>query len=166
VYQIWVDTEDTLGTYVRGQLILAGIIGSVCYVGLLVLQVPNARALAVLAGLFEVIPFIGPVLAAIPAVLIGFTVSPVTGLLVLALYVVVQTVEGNYLIPYFMGRGLQLHPMIVLVAITAGFYLNGIVGAMLALPLVSALQITVYHLRNTDPEDGLAVVDSAASRAS
>jgi predicted PurR-regulated permease PerM len=161
VYQIWMDTEDTLGAYLRGQFLLACIIGTVSYIGLITLQVPNARALAVLAGLFEVIPFIGPVLAAIPAILVGLTVSPITALLVLLLYVLVQSIEGNFLIPHIMGRGLRLHPMIVLLAITAGFYLNGIVGAVLALPLASAVQITVRHLRTMSPEDEPDVVEAA-----
>ena len=156
VYRIWVDTEDTLGAYLRGQVVLGLIIGAVSYLGLLVLQVPNARALAVLAGLLEFVPFVGPTLAAIPAVLIGLTVSPVSAMLVLVFYVIVQAVESNYLAPTIMGRGLKLHPMIVLLAITAGFYLSGIVGAILALPLAGAAQITVHHLRTIGAVNGQA----------
>lgn len=156
VYEIWIDTEDTLGRYLRGQLILALTIGLVSYIGLLILRVPNAKALAVMAGLFEVVPFVGPVLAAIPAVFIGFTEAPAKGLLVLLFYIAVQTLEGNFLIPFVMGRGLRLHPMIVLLAITAGFYLNGIVGAILALPVVSALQITLTHVRQFSSNTNLS----------
>ncbi len=147
IYRIWTDTEDALGTYVRGQLTLALAIGMAAYIGLWVLQVPNALALAVLAGMFEVVPFVGPVAAVIPAFLMALTVSPVAAGLILLWYMIVQQLEGSFLVPRVMGRGLQLHPLTVLIAIVAGYTLNGIVGAMLALPLASALQITVRHLR-------------------
>lgn len=164
VYRIWVDTEDSLGRYLRGMFLLAVIIGAVSYVGLLVLRVPNARALAVLAGMFEFIPFVGPVLAAVPAIFLAINVSPVTAVLVLLLYVVIQTVEGNYLVPKIMGRGLQLHPMIVLLAITAGFYLGGVVGAILALPLAGALQIAARHLGEIRAADGEETDETAQAR--
>lgn len=164
VYRIWVDTEDTLGAYLRSQVILGLIIGAVSYAGLLVLQVPNARALAVIAGLLEFVPFVGPSLAAIPAVLVGLTVSPVTAILVLLFYVIVQAVEGNYLVPKIMGRGLRLHPMIVLLAITAGFYLAGVVGAILALPLAGAVQITVQHLRAMSAANGTQTAEAAPEK--
>ena len=155
VYRVWVDTEDSLGRYLRGQVVLALIIGAVSYVGLLVLQVPNARALAVLAGLFEFIPFVGPVLAAVPAFLMALNVGPVTAILVILFYTLVQFAEGNFLVPQIMGRGLSLHPMIVLLAITAGFTLAGVVGAILALPLAGAAQIAVRNLRRfSSTQDG------------
>ncbi len=163
VYGIWVDTEDTLGAYLRGEVILGLIIGAVSYVGLLALQIPNAAALAVLAGLLEFVPFVGPTLAAIPAILLALTASPVKAVLVLIFYVLVQTVEGNYLVPKIMGRGLKLHPMIVLLAITAGYYLSGIVGAVLALPLAGAVQIIIRHLREFQVRDGQDKEDGSAS---
>jgi predicted PurR-regulated permease PerM len=169
VYRIWTDTEDILGGFVRGQVLLAFIVGGAALAGLTALQVPNALALAVLAGMFEVVPFIGPVAATVPAALMALTVNPLTAVAVLVWYMVIQQVENNYLVPHIMGRGLRLHPLTVLLAIVAGLTLNGVVGAMLALPLAGALQVTIRHLREALPEDesdldnGVSTVPASAA---
>ena len=146
ISHIWIDTEEMLGGYFRGQIILGLAVGTASLVGLLVLRVPNALPLAVIAGLLEFVPFVGPIGAAIPAVLMGLTVSPLVALLVGLLYVVIQQVEGNYLVPRIMSSSVSLHPLIVLIAIFAGFQLNGVVGALLAVPLAGIMQIVLRHL--------------------
>ena len=146
VRRIWIDTEEVLGAYFRGQIILALMIGAASFIGLTLLRVPNAFSLAVVAGLLEFVPLIGPIVAAVPAILIGLTVSPLTALLVAAWYLGVQQVEGNYLIPKVMSRGMSMHPLVVLVAIFAGLQLNGILGALLAVPIAGVLQVLVRHL--------------------
>ena len=155
ISHIWIDTEEMLGGYFRGQIILGLAVGTASLVGLLVLRVPNALPLAVIAGLLEFVPFVGPIGAAIPAVLMGLTVSPLIALLVGLLYVVIQQVEGNYLVPRIMSSSVSLHPLIVLIAIFAGFQLNGVVGALLAVPLAGIMQIVLRHLPAAadSPED-------------
>lgn len=146
VETIFNDVERTLGDYLRGTVILMFSIGISAFVGLTVLRVPNALSLALLAGLFEAIPMVGAAMGAIPAVLIAFTVSPVTGLLTLLLFVVIQFLENNILVPRVMSKSVGMDPLLVIIAITAGSLLNGMVGALMAIPVVGALQVLFRHL--------------------
>jgi predicted PurR-regulated permease PerM len=146
VYTLWNAVEERLGNYVRGQIILMVVIGVASYVSLLLLGVPYAAALALIAGLTEAIPYVGPLMGAVPAVLVGFTVSPVVGLAVMGVYLVIQALEGNVLVPRIMSSSVGLNPLVVIVAIVAGGTINGIVGAILAIPLAGALQVIAQHL--------------------
>lgn len=143
---IWDDIEKTLGSYVRGQAILIATVGGFSFVVLLLLGVPYPLPLAVIAALMEVIPFVGPILGAIPAVLVALTVSPVTGLLVAGLYTVFQQFESNILVPKVMEKSVGLNPLLVIIALVSGGALNGVVGALLAIPVAGALQVIAYHL--------------------
>lgn len=146
VETIFNDVERTLGDYLRGTVILMLSIGVSAFVGLTILRVPNALPLALLAGLFEAVPMIGATVGAAPAVLIAFTVSPVKGLLTLLLFVIIQFAENNILVPRVMSKSVGLDPLLVIVAITAGSLLNGIVGALMAIPIVGAAQVMFRHL--------------------
>ena len=146
VHAIWNDIEFRLGAYVRGQAILMVIIGVASYVGLFFLGVPFAPALALIAGLTEAIPIVGPLMGAVPAVIVGFTVSPVVGLSVAVLYGVIQVLENNILVPRIMSNNVGLNPLVIIIAIVAGSSLNGIVGAVLAIPLAGALQVLAQHV--------------------
>jgi predicted PurR-regulated permease PerM len=146
VEQIWTDVEMTLGSYARGQIILMGVIGIADLIGLLILRVPYAPALAVIAGLTEAIPVVGPFLGAAPAILVGFTVSGETALLVAAWYIVIQQLEGHILVPKIMERSVGLNPLVVIIALVVGGILHGVLGALLAVPVAGALQVIVRHL--------------------
>ena len=89
---------------------------------------------------------VGPLVGAVPAVIVGFTVSPMTGLLVAVLYVVIQGLENNILVPKIMSSNVGLNPLVIIIAIVAGSTLNGIVGALLAIPLAGALQVLAQHI--------------------
>lgn len=145
-YLLWVDIENTLGGFVRGQIALMVLIGMASYIGLLILRVPNALALAIIAGLLEAVPYVGPFLGAIPAVLVGFSAAPLTGVLVIVWYVIVQQVEGAFLVPRVMSHSVGLNPLLILLVLSAGFTLNGVLGALLAIPIASVLQVALYHL--------------------
>ncbi|HBY92724.1 MAG: AI-2E family transporter [Ardenticatenaceae bacterium] len=161
---IWTDIEETLGAFVRGQVILVLAIGAAAFAGLLILRVPYPLALAVVAGLTEAIPMIGPFLGAIPAVLVGFMVSPTTGLLVAGWYLLIQELEGHVLVPKVMEKSVGLNPLVVIIALIAGGTLNGIVGALLAIPVAGALQVVARHLliepaiQNNAPRTELGIV--------
>jgi predicted PurR-regulated permease PerM len=143
---MWTDVENTLGAYTRGQVILMVAIGVACLAGLLVLGVPYALPLAVIAALMEAIPLAGPILGAIPAVLVGLTVSGPTALFVIGWYVLVQQVEGHILVPRIMHRAVGLNPLLVIIALIAGGIIDGIVGALVAIPIAAAVQIIVQRL--------------------
>lgn len=145
VGEVWNGVEASLGAYTRGQLILMVSVGAACFMGFLVLRLPYAPALAVVAGLTEAIPMVGPLIGAIPAVLLGFTVSWQTALLVAGWYVVVQQLETHLLAPRVMRRTVGLNPILVIIALIAGATLKGVRGALVAVPVAGALQVIVQH---------------------
>lgn len=127
--------EDKLGAWLRGQAVLSATIGVLVYIGLVLLGVEFALPLAIIAGLLEVVPVIGPIISAIPAILIGFTVSPLFAVLVGALYLVVQQLESHVIVPQLMRRAVGLNPLLVILAVSVGGRLLGIAGALLAVPI-------------------------------
>ena len=134
------------GGWVRGQVILMVFIGTVTFVGLFVLDVPYPVALATWASLMEIIPIIGPFLGAIPAIIVALTISPWVALATAILYVIVQQLENNILVPKIMERAVGLHPILVMVGVLAGGVLYGILGIVIAVPLMAAMQVLVMRL--------------------
>lgn len=146
VKRLIVRIEEKLGSWLRGQLVLSIIIGLLSYIGLTVLSIPYALPLAVLAGVLEVIPVIGPIVSAIPAILIAVTISPFLGLGVGAMYVVIQQLENHLIVPQVMKRAVGLNPLVVILAIAIGSRLLGFAGALLAVPFTVVLQIIVAEI--------------------
>jgi predicted PurR-regulated permease PerM len=113
--------------------------------GLLGFRIPYILLLAILAGVTELIPIIGPIVGAIPAVLLGFTVSPGAGLAALALYVVVQQIENNVLVPRIVGESIGIHPAVLSVVLIAMGQVFGIIGIILSAPVAAiARDLFVY----------------------
>lgn len=146
VRQVWTDVETALGAYLRGQLALMLVVGVVCFLGLAVLGVPYAPALALIAGLTEAIPLVGPFIGGVPAVILGMTVSWEVALLVAGWYVLVQQLEAHLLVPRVMQRAVGLNPLLVIIALVAGGTLRGVLGALLAIPVVAVLQILTQQI--------------------
>lgn len=132
--QLFNRIEDKLGDWLRGQLILGLIIGSLTFVGLILLKVEYAVVLALIAGVTELIPIIGPFIGAIPAVIVALSQDPVLALFVMGLYIVIQQLENNLIVPRVMSKATGLNPVIVIVAILVGGKLAGITGVILAVP--------------------------------
>ena len=127
--------EVKLGGWLRGQAILMLLIGITTYVGLIILGMPYALALAVIAGMLEVVPVIGPVLGSIPAIIIAFSVDPIMGLGVLFLYFVVQQLENNLIVPKVMQKAVGFNPLVTIIALMIGSKLMGVVGALISIPV-------------------------------
>ncbi|MCX7790685.1 MAG: AI-2E family transporter [Chloroflexaceae bacterium] len=126
--------------YLRGQLLLGLAVGTAAGIGLAVLNlfglsVPYVLLLAVIAGVTELIPIIGPIIGAVPAVLLGFLDSPTTGLAVLLLYVGIQQLENNFLVPRIVGDSVGLHPAILMVLLVVCSQVFGVLGAILSAPM-------------------------------
>jgi predicted PurR-regulated permease PerM len=137
-----IDTlEKKLGGWARGELILMFAIGLGTYVGLLLIGIPFALPLAILAGIFEIIPFLGPIISSIPAVLIGFGISPLVGLGVIALAFLVHQLEGYILVPKIMEKSTGVSPLVVLISIAIGAKLAGIMGVIISVPFVITLRV-------------------------
>lgn len=146
IQNLIIKIEERLGAWVRGQLFLSLIIGVLVYIGLFLLNIPYALTLAIVAGILEIVPVIGPIVAAIPGILLAFTISPIFALGVAAMYFIIQQLENHLIVPQVMGRAVGLNPLVVILAIAIGSRLLGIVGALLAVPLTVVLQIIVLEV--------------------
>lgn len=137
-------TTSVIGRWIRGQLLLGAVIFVATLGGLLVLSAIGFREfadfavlLALVAGVLELVPIIGPIIAAVPAVLVGASISPAAALAAVALYTVVQQLENHLLVPKVMGDAVDLHPAVVIFSLIVGASLFGLWGAILATPLVA-----------------------------
>ncbi len=140
VFVVLLRTEKRLGAWVLGQLCLMAFVGLLVYGGLYFLRVEYALPLAILAGLLEIVPTIGPTFAAIPSVLVAFGSSPVLAISVIALYIIVQQIENNLLVPLVMKQSVGLPPVLTIVALMIGGRFGGVTGAVLAVPVLLAIQ--------------------------
>lgn len=138
--------EQKVGLWLRGELLLMLIVGTFSYVGLSILGVEYALILGLLAGLTEIIPYAGPIIAAIPAVIIAFTQSPLKALFVIVLYFAIQQLENHLLVPKVMQKTVGLNPVVSIVALLVGANLGGVLGAILAIPVATALSVLAHDL--------------------
>ncbi|MBL3687683.1 AI-2E family transporter [Leucobacter zeae] len=131
-------TVSTLGSYIRGTAAVAAVDAVGIGIGLVILQVPLALPLAVLVFMLSFIPLVGATLAGILAALVALVANgPLSAVLVVGVVVLVNQLEGNFLQPVLMGRALKLHPLVILLALTIGTVLSGILGAVLAVPIAA-----------------------------
>jgi predicted PurR-regulated permease PerM len=133
--------EKKLGGWARGQITLMVLVGAGVYVGLTLLGIPFALPLAILAGLLEIVPYLGPILSGIPAVIIGLGISPLMGVAALALYFLVQQVENYVIVPKVMEKSVGVSPIITLLALAIGARLVGVVGIIISVPVVIMVQV-------------------------
>lgn len=138
---------DRLGGWLLGQFALSGVIGLASYIALSILGVPSALLLAVVAGIGEAVPIIGPFVTAVPAVIVALTQSPLTALLTVVAYLVIQQLESNILAPNIMGKAVKLHPLAVVFALLVGGSLLGVIGAIVSVPLTAALSVILDEIR-------------------
>ena len=142
--------EIGLGKWVRGQLTLSLTVGFLTYIGLVFLGVPFALPLALIAGLLEIVPIIGPIISAIPSILVGFTVAPFLGFAAAALFIIIQELENHLIVPLIMSRVVGLQTPIVIIALLTGAKLAGIGGAFLAVPIIVVAKIIVTEIINDE----------------
>ncbi len=136
-----------LGGWVRGQLVLMVTVGAVSYVGLLLLGVPYALPLAIIAGLLEIIPNLGPTLSSIPAIVVAFFfVNPLAAVATAVFYFLVQLLENSFLVPQVMQEAVDVHPLTTLILMLLGFQAMGVIGAVGILPLYIIVRTLVKEL--------------------
>ncbi|MGA2910324.1 MAG: AI-2E family transporter [Candidatus Microgenomates bacterium] len=142
--------ERKLGKWARGQLILMFSIGLGTYIGLFLIGIPFALPLAILAGILEIVPILGPIVSAIPAILIGFGISPLVGFGVAVVAFLVHQLEGYVLIPKIMEKSVGVSPLVVLISLAIGAKLAGIMGVIVSIPFVITLQVLAkeYFIKN------------------
>lgn len=132
--QLFHRIEDRLGSWLRGQLLLGVIIAVLTFFGLTLLGVKYTVVLALIAGVTELVPIVGPFIGAVPAVIVALSQDPLLGMWVLILYIVIQQLENNIIVPKVMSKATGLNPIVVIVAILVGAKLAGLTGVILAVP--------------------------------
>lgn len=140
--------EVKLGAWLRGQIFLMLIIGSFTFIGLYILGIDYVFALAVIAGILEAVPIIGPIVAVVPAAIIGFSISPAMGFAVIGLYLIIQQLENNLLVPKVMEKAVGQSPILTILALMIGGRLFGILGAILAIPICIIIIEVIKYFRN------------------
>lgn len=141
--------KKKLGLWLRGQIILSLFIGAMVYLGLFILGVDYALVIGLIAALMELVPYVGPVLASVPAIFLAFTqtgdwVLPVT---VAVMFWVIQVIENNLLVPRVMQKAVGINPIISILSILIGAKLAGVVGILIAIPLVTVLSVFIEEMR-------------------
>lgn len=135
-----------LGGWLRGQLVLCVIIGLLYFIAFKIIGVPYALLLAILGGLLEFVPYLGPFLSAIPALILAFSDSPFRALITLIVIVIIQQLENNVIVPKIMQRAIGLNPIISILAFLIGAQLFGVVGAIFAIPVAMACSVAFTEL--------------------
>lgn len=142
--------QKRMSSWFWGEIFLMIVVGLLTYIGLSLMGIKYALALAVLSGLLEVVPNLGPIAAAVPAFFIGLSQSYVTGLSIAALYFVIQQLENNLIVPLVMKKALGIHPIVTLIALIIGGKLAGIMGVILAIPTTIFLETILIEVNRFD----------------
>lgn len=140
--------EHQIGGWVRGEVLLMFIVGLITYFGLRLLNIPFALPLAIIAGFLELIPNIGPTISALPAIVVPVIAgqNPIMALFVAALYVLVQQLENNIIVPKVMQSVAGVHPLVTIIVIVIGLKLTGVTGAILAVPFYLIAKVTFFEV--------------------
>jgi predicted PurR-regulated permease PerM len=164
-HRLFEDLNATLAAYVRAQLLACAFVGGLCGIGFAVLGIPYPALLGVLAGVLEFIPLVGPlVVAAAAAVVAGFH-SPILALAAIGFLAILRVVEDYVIYPRLIRRGVELHPLAVIVAVLAGAELNGIAGVFLAVPAVAIASVVFRHWLAWRQRDAAAAAASIGPSA-
>lgn len=137
---LWKRSQHKIGLWMQGQIVLAIIIAVLVFLGLTLLQIENALLLAILAGIFEIIPLFGPILAAVPAVTLALVSNGMSGaLLVIGLYIIIHQFENQLIYPLVVRKIVGVPPIVSILALIVGFKLAGFVGLLISVPLATML---------------------------
>jgi len=151
------DVNSTLAAYIRAQLTACLFIGCVCALGFTVLGLPGGLVMGFIAGVFEFIPLVGPLVVAIMAAILAILhAGPFNAFLVLLFLGVLRIIHDYFIYPRLIGQGIHLHPLAVIFAILAGEKLAGVAGIFLAIPLVAILTVSYRHWLEHRGSEGFA----------
>jgi predicted PurR-regulated permease PerM len=145
--QVLSELERVIGGFIRGQLMVGGSVGALIALGLWLVGEPYAILIGVAAGILDLIPYIGPVIAAIPAVIIAFVAGSVPLFIkVIAVFVLANQAEGHLIAPNIVSRTIQLSPSAVVIAILIGGELYGVIGMFIAVPVAGIIRVLLLHV--------------------
>ncbi len=146
IKSVLLDIDKTLSSYIQGQGLVCLIVGLLCLIAFLVLGLDYALLLAFIAGLTNIIPYFGPWIGAIPAVIVSFFISPLTAFFTIVAIVIIQQIESNLVSPQIIGRKMHIHPLTVMLLILLSGRLMGILGMIIAVPIYAIFRVLVSHL--------------------
>jgi predicted PurR-regulated permease PerM len=138
--------DDVLSAYIRGQLLLCLFVGGMATIALFLIGVPFALVLGLIAGIFEALPYVGPILGAIPAIIVALLSDPGSALWVAFAFFAIQQVENLVLVPRIAGESVKLHPAMVMVVLVVGNELAGFLGMLVAVPVTAVLRDVFKYL--------------------
>ncbi|WP_074600926.1 AI-2E family transporter [Sediminibacillus halophilus] len=144
--KLCLEIDKSLGNYIRGQLLVCLFVSLTTYGFLWLIGMRYPLLLAVIMGVTNIIPYFGPILGAIPAVVIALTISYKMVIYVVIAVFIVQIIEGNLLSPFIVGKSINIHPILIIFALLAGGEVGGIIGMILAVPLLTILKVILFHI--------------------
>jgi len=146
VISLWSEIDRVLISFIKGHLIVAALVGIMTALGLALIGMDYVLLLSLIAGISEIIPYFGPIIGSIPALILAFLKSKLMALYVLILIVIIQQIENNVLSPTILGESVGLHPIVVIFALLAGGKIFGLVGMLLAVPTAAVLRIIFLYI--------------------
>lgn len=146
--QILHNMDVQVGSYIQGQIIVATCIGLLLFIGYLIIGLDYAITLAIIAAVTSVVPYLGPMIAISPAIIIALVASPFMILKLAIVWAAVQFLEGNFISPNIMGKTMQVHPLTIIIVLLVAGNLFGVVGVILGIPGYAILKVIVVHVYN------------------
>jgi len=141
------DVDKSLGSYIRGQLSVCVVIGTCSALLFWFIALPYPLLLGLIIGVTNIIPYFGPVIGAVPAIIIAATLSVKMIFFVVIIIIILQFLEGNILAPFIVGKSLHMHPLVIMFALLAGGEIGGVLGLILAVPIMAVLKVSLLHAK-------------------
>lgn len=145
--QFLFDIDQSLGQYIRGQLLVCLAMGTISFLIFWLVGLKYPLLLGIIVGVTNIIPYFGPIIGAIPSVIIAATMSIKLVIISLIIIFVLQFIEGNILSPYIVGKSLHMHPLLIIGALLVGGEIGGIIGLLIAVPVLAIVKVTIWHIK-------------------
>jgi predicted PurR-regulated permease PerM len=142
------DVDESLGGYIRGQLFVCVIIGTLSAILFWIFDLKYPLILGLIIAITNVIPYFGPIIGAVPAIVIAATISGKMVFITVVIVFGLQFIEGNILSPYIVGKSLHMHPLMIMAALTGGGEIGGIIGMIVAVPTLAILKVGIIHAKD------------------
>ncbi|MGX7420582.1 AI-2E family transporter [Carnobacterium gallinarum] len=148
VLELLKQMSNTVASYISGQALVCLFVGTFTFIGYLIIGLPYGFLLGFIAGVTNIIPYVGPYFGLVPAVIIGLTVSPLKAVLVCVVVLVVQQIDGNLISPNVIGKSLSMHPLTIIVILLVAGNLAGIIGMILGVPFYAVAKTVILYIRD------------------
>lgn len=149
VFELLHQTNLVITAYISGKGLASIVVAVLIYFGFLIIGLPYTLLLAIVNGFTNLIPYIGPFIGAVPAILVALTISPTTALLVALIVLVVQQLDANFLTPKFVGKSLAIHPLTIIIILLVAGKMLGIIGIIFGVPAFAVIKTIVVYIKNT-----------------